>query len=120
MKPIRDLLGIGRTDTGAFSIETAPVTRNGRDSRVLLQPGRQGFTRPVRKQINNPVQIQIHQNRAIILSLAPCPVIDSQMLYGGSVIAERWRLPDRRRTVSSLVSTASRISSLWPGRPPAT
>ena len=47
MKSIRDLLCIGRTDTGALSVQTAPVTRNGGNSRAPLQPRRQAFTRPV-------------------------------------------------------------------------
>lgn len=37
---------------------------------------------PIRQEINWFMTFQIDQNRAIILALAQCPVIDTQLAHG--------------------------------------
>src|SRR5882724_4561233 len=84
MKPIRDLLCLGRAERGAFGVKTAPIARDRHDFGMLLKPFGKALGGPIRQKLYYTVQVQIHQDRSILLPFAPSPIVNSQVANGRS------------------------------------
>jgi hypothetical protein len=81
VKAICDLLGLGRSQRCALGIEAAPIAGDRRDFRMALEPLREAFRHTIRQELDNPVEVQIHQDRSVVLAFAPRPIVDSQVAY---------------------------------------
>src|SRR6516225_6521086 len=79
MKSIGDLLCRGRSEGRPFGIEATPITGDRYHLRMILQPFRKALAGPVRQQINDAVKIQVDQDRAVVLTFAPSPVVDAEI-----------------------------------------
>jgi len=98
----------GASERRAFGIEATTIPGNGRDFGMALEPGREAFSGTIRQKLDYAVEVQINQNRSVVLAFTPGPIVDSQVAYWATVSAGFRRM--RRRTVSSLVAIASRAS----------
>src|SRR5919199_4305562 len=79
MESVRDLFRRGRSECRALGIKSASITGDRYNLRVILQPFREALAGPVRQQINDAVKIQVDQNRAVVLTLAPGPVVNTEI-----------------------------------------
>src|SRR4051794_21922233 len=78
MPAVEDLGGIRRALGGSVGIGAGAVADNGRDTGMLLQPCRQSVGTAVGQQVDNPAALEIAQDRAVVMALAPCPIIDAE------------------------------------------
>lgn len=75
MKPIGHLDGMGGSLFGGLGINSTTIPSDHFYARMLFQPNLQTSHRTVRKEVDDVMLIQVHQNRSIILPLAPGPVV---------------------------------------------
>ena len=78
MPPIRDLDGLWCSLAGSVAIGAGAIAHDDFDGRMVLQPSGQGLSFAIREQIDDPVTLQVAQDRAVTLALAPSPVINTQ------------------------------------------
>jgi hypothetical protein len=76
MPAVRDLDGVRRAPGGSLGIGAG--ADNGRDTGMLHQPRRQSVGTTVRQQVDNPSALEIAQDRAVVMALAPCPIIHAE------------------------------------------
>lgn len=93
MEPIRDLLRLRRAQGGSLRIQPAAIAGDCGDFRVSLEPLRKAFGSPVRQQVQNAVQIQVDENRSILLPFAPRPIIYAEVAHWRTVLLSSL-LPD--------------------------
>jgi hypothetical protein len=79
VKPIGDLLLLRCAQGCPFGIQAAAITGDRYDFRMPLEPFRKALGGSVRQKLHHLVQVQIDQNRSVILAFAPGPVIDTQV-----------------------------------------
>jgi hypothetical protein len=63
---------------GLVAIGAGAIAHDDLDGRMVLQPGGQGLGRAVGQQVDDPVTLQVAQDRAVALAFAPGPVINTQ------------------------------------------
>ena len=78
MPAVQDLGGIRCASGGSVGIGAGAVADNGRDTGMLHQPRRQSVGTAVRQQVDNPSALEIAQDRAVVMALAPCPIIHAE------------------------------------------
>ena len=78
MKPVGDLLRLGRALPRAFRIGFRAVPHDSRHARTLPQPSRQTLGRAIGEQIDWPMGLQIDQQRAIAMPPSKGEVVDTQ------------------------------------------
>jgi hypothetical protein len=82
VKAIGYLLRLRRSQRRAFGIDAATISRNCHDFRMLLEPFGEALGGSIGKKIHDAVQVQIDQNRSVVLAFAPSPIIDAQVANG--------------------------------------
>lgn len=78
MPPIRHLDGLWCSLAGSIGIGAGAIAHDDFNGRMVLQPGGQGLSPAVGQQVDDPVTLQVAQDRAVALVLAPGPVINTQ------------------------------------------
>jgi hypothetical protein len=79
MKTIGNLNGVRSAGIGTFGIEATSISCDDFQTRLLLQPKPQFICRTSWQKVYNTMTIQINQNRSVILTFLPRPIIDSEM-----------------------------------------
>ena len=72
------------TSNDTANTQTLLVPANGAwdvDFGLLAQPRRHGRRRPIRQQVNDPLLLQIDEDRAVLAPCAPGPVVHAQDAY---------------------------------------
>jgi len=82
VKAIGDLLRLRCPERRAFGIDTTTIPRDSHDRRMLLEPFGEALCGSISKKVHDAVQVQIDQNRSIVLTFAPSPIIDAQVANG--------------------------------------
>jgi hypothetical protein len=77
MESVRDLLSTGRPLTGSVGVHTATVPTDDLDVWVCLEPFGQTRGGSVRKQVDDPVPLEVHQDRPVALTPAECPIVNA-------------------------------------------
>ena len=77
MKSVSNLDGVGGSPTASCRIKTTPVSRNDLHSWMSLKPVGEALGGSIREKIDDCMVLQIHQDRAVALTLAPGPVVDA-------------------------------------------
>ena len=85
MKPIDDLHGVGGSPANALGVERTPITTDDQDGRMLREPGGHTLCRALGQQGQDPMILQIDEDRPIALPAPPRPLIDPKPLWGGDV-----------------------------------
>jgi hypothetical protein len=76
--------GFGCAATGALGVEAVTVSAHHDHFRVFYQPLAKSIRRTCREKIDHFPTLQINQDRAKRLTLAPCPIVDPHNAdYGG-------------------------------------
>src|SRR5277367_3454745 len=78
MPAISHLNGSGRSLASGLRIDTAAIAAHDLHAGMLPQPFRYARRLSIRKQVDHPVLLQITENRAIAMTLLPCPIIDTK------------------------------------------
>ena len=76
VKTIGHLDGFGCAAAGSVGVDAVPVSAHHDHFRVFHQPLAKYISRTCREKINHCPALQIHQDRAERLTLAPCPIVD--------------------------------------------
>ena len=79
MKTISNLNGVRSAGIGAFGIQATSISCDDFQTRLLLQPEPQFICRTSWKKVYDSMTIQINQNRPVVLTFLPRPIIDSEM-----------------------------------------
>src|SRR5450755_2507232 len=79
MEPVGYLLRLRCSERRALGIKTATVARDRHDFGMLLKPFREALGGPLRKEIDDAAQVQIDQNRSVVLAFTPSPIVDAQV-----------------------------------------
>ena len=95
VKSVCDLQRLGGTAISAIGVCSTTIATDGLDRRVLLEPLSYIVRRSIREKIRHSMALQINENGAVSLPLAPSPVIDSKMTDGISVRFRSDALLDR-------------------------
>jgi hypothetical protein len=98
---VRDLDGLGRAAANAVGVSTGAVTRDDVDAGMVAQPSPNRLRLAVGQNIDGTVALQIDDDRAVALSLAPSPVVDAD---------------DARGSVKNLGRYAASWIAWWPNR----
>lgn len=77
MKAVRDLPGLWRALARSLRIETSTVAADHLHFRMIRQPAGRGFRRSVRQQVRHLTTLQVHDDRAVVATLPPRPVINT-------------------------------------------
>jgi hypothetical protein len=77
MPTISDLCSLGRSRGCGVGVARATISGNELDAGVTMQPGGTGATRTIRQERNDAAALKIADDGAVLASLAPCPVINS-------------------------------------------
>jgi hypothetical protein len=75
METISDLDSLGRALNSALGILIAAITTDDLDPRVVLQPRREGVGRSLGQEVYHPAAFQVAENRAVVLTLLPGPIV---------------------------------------------
>ena len=78
MPAVRDLDGVRRAPGGSLGIGAGAVADHGGHPGMRLQPRRQRVGAAVGQQVDNPAALEIAQDRAVVMALAPCPIIHAE------------------------------------------
>src|SRR4051794_8011869 len=117
MPSIRHLDGLWRPLTGSVAIGAGAIAHDDLDGRMVLQPGGQGLGRAVRQQVDDPVTLQVAQDRAVALAFAPGPVINPRTRVGATASSGASRM--RRSRVVAPTGMPVRLARRAPGLPPS-
>ena len=88
MEAIGYLLRLRCPEHRPFGIKTATISRDRHDFGMVPEPFGEALGGSIREEVHDAVQVQIDQNRSIVLTFAPSPIIDTQVANGGA-----WRIP---------------------------
>jgi hypothetical protein len=89
MEAINHLDGRGRASANAIGVEVAPIPADHRNCRMLREPCRDAGGRAVRQQVDDTMGRQIAEDRAIVMTPPPGPLINADSL-------QSWRMGRRR------------------------
>jgi hypothetical protein len=78
MPAIEDVDGVGCTPAHAVGIDVGAVTGDHFDAGVISQPRRDGVGLSVRQEVDDPIALQIDQDRAVAATAPPRPLIDAK------------------------------------------
>jgi hypothetical protein len=93
MPAVGYLLRLRRSFTRPVSISACAVASDNLNFRVFVQPRFQWRSLSPLQQVDRPALIQIHQNRAVILSFLERPIINSESSHLYLIWRSRRRLP---------------------------
>src|SRR5215831_3052551 len=79
MESVGYLFCRGRSECRALGVEPASITGDRDNLRVILQPIREALAGPILQQINDPVKIEVDQDRAVVLTFTSSPVVDAEI-----------------------------------------
>src|SRR4051794_11678791 len=82
MKAIGYLLRLRCPKRCAFGIDTAPIPRDRHDFGMPLEPFGKARGGSIRKKVHDAVQVQVDEDRSIVLALAPSPIINAEVANG--------------------------------------
>ncbi len=77
MKTISNLPRLWRALTHRIGVKASPITVDGLDLRVGLEPLRRGRSRAIGKQIHDLTSLQINDDGPVVEALSPSPLIDA-------------------------------------------
>src|SRR4051812_18363329 len=100
MPPIGDLDGLWRSLAGSVAIGAGAIAHDDLDGRMVLQPGGQGLGLAVGQQVDDPITLQVAQDRAVALAFAPGPVITPRTRVGGRAASSGASRMRRSRVVA--------------------
>ena len=84
MEAIGYLLRLRCAERRPFRLETTTISRNRHDFGMVAEPFRETVRGPVREEVDNVAEFHIDQNRSILLTFAPSPIIDTQVPNGAA------------------------------------
>jgi hypothetical protein len=108
---------------GLVAIGAGAIAHDDLDGRMVLQPGGQGLGRAVGQQVDDPVTLQVAQDRAVALAFAPGPVINTQDTGPKTRVSGRASSGASRMRRSRVVPPTGmpvRLARRAPGLPPST
>src|SRR5690348_9379800 len=82
MPAIGNLKRLWRATAGSIREGRSTIAADDFNGWMRLQPGSNRLSGGVRKQVNGDLLLQINQDRAVALSLAPGPLIDPKHAHG--------------------------------------
>jgi len=77
VEAIGHLQSVRCPEANPLRIRPRAIPRDDQHLGMSAQPGSEGLRRPIGQQVDDPVQIEVDENRAVAASLAACPVVDS-------------------------------------------
>ena len=77
MPTISDLCSLGRSRGYGVALARATISGNELDTGMIAQPGGTGATRTIRQERNDAAAFKVADDGAVLASLAPCPVVNS-------------------------------------------
>lgn len=107
---------ISHNSCGGTAVATVAITGNNLDPGTCAAPRFHSGGLPVGQQIDDLPPFEIADQRAILQSLTPRPVVDTHHA-GGAAIAPSVFARTLRRNVSLLTGSKSRRASACAGRP---
>jgi hypothetical protein len=78
MLPICDLDGAGRALTDPVGIRPGTIAGDDFDAGPITQPGGDGGSFAVWKEIDHFVRLEVHQHRAVAATASPSPIVDAE------------------------------------------
>jgi hypothetical protein len=82
MEAIGDLGGLRGPLPGGYGILLAAIPAHQLNFRMLFHPGRSRFRFPIREEVNDLVEGEIDQNRAIFAATKPSKIIHAKLGHG--------------------------------------
>ena len=78
VEAIGHLQGLRCPEPNPLGIGPRAIPRDDQHLGMPAQPGGEGLRRPIRQQVDDPLQIKVDEDRAVAASLAARPIIDTE------------------------------------------